>query len=410
MDSDINKNNVTPLVSVICFFLAISPVLDPYIVAEIGSGFTIRVNDIFVIALGGIAFLKRWRFDAYYGFLICWCIGMAYLTLFGLVGTRGTSASIAYKNVLIWTVYATLVMYMWKYGDRERFFMWAERIALLCVVVVFLQFLLGNLGISMWDGKLPGLNLSKYDGWSGYIDHNTGDIRPCGIFQEASYVGIYLLVTYAYSLKSDRVTKAVVYALAMILTTSMVAILGCVITTAYMLLFTDKYIVAKKTRRKIIALLCAGVVVTIYLISSNDYVQALWTYVSRRVFSFSSDLQGTRMGSTKWRLLGNIYLFEDYNIWQKIFGFGTQQYARYFDVVNYSNNFVNVILNYGIVGLILFIGAIFWLFRSMNKSNMVFLIITLIIFSTDHQWFNWFFFYLLTACILPENCCIVEET
>ena len=44
------------------------------------------------------------------------------------------------------------------------------------------------------------------------------------------------------------------------------------------------------------------------------------------------------MGSTKWRLLWNIYLFENYNLWQKIFGFGAQQYARYFAVINYSNN------------------------------------------------------------------------
>lgn len=408
MRSDINKKYILSLAGVISFFLALAPVLDPYIIAEIGSGFTIRVNDIFAILLGGLAFTKGRRFDSYYGFPIYWCFGMAILTLFGLLGTSGTSMSIAYKNVVIWTVYAFLVMYMWKFCDRERFFVWAERIALICVAIVLLQFVLGNLGASMWDGKIPGLSLSKYDGWSGYIDRNTGEIRPCGIFQEASYVGIYLLIVYAYSLKNNRVIKALIYALAMILSTSMVAIVGAALVTVYMLLFTNNYVVEKRTKRKIVAVMCAGIVVVIYLISSNDYVQNLWAYVSRRIFSFSSDLRGTRMGSTKWRLLGNIYLFENYNLWQKIFGFGAQQYARYFAVINYSNNFVNIILNYGLVGLGLFIGALIKLFRSIDKNNIVYLVITMIIFLTDQQWFNWFFFYLLTACILPNKHSSVE--
>ena len=409
MRININKKYAISLGSIISFFLALSPVLDPYVIAEIGSGFTIRVNDIIVIMLGGLAFIKKRKiFDSYYGFLIYWCLGMACLTLLGLLGTSGTSASIAYKNVFIWTIYAFLVMYMWRFGNRERFFVWAERIALLCGVLVLLQFLFGNLGISVWDGKIPGLSLSKYDGWSGYIDHNTGDIRPCGIFQEASYVGIYLLIVYAYSLKNNRVIKALIYALVMILTTSMVAILGCALVTIYILLCTDKYVVSKKTKRKIFAILGVGMVIAIYLINSNEYVQTIWSYVSRRIFSFSSDLRGSRMGSTKWRLLGNISLFENYNLWQKLVGLGTQQYARYFAVVNYSNNFVNVILNYGLVGLGLFIGAIIKLARAISKNNLVYLLITLIIFLTDQQWYNWFFFYLLTACILQDGCSSLE--
>lgn len=60
----------------------------------------------------------------------------------------------------------------------------------------------GNIGIHVWNGRIPGFSLSKYDGWAGYIDRNTGDIRPNAFFQEASYVGINLSVAFAH-LDSD---------------------------------------------------------------------------------------------------------------------------------------------------------------------------------------------------------------
>lgn len=406
-----NRNKyVLSLTGAISFFLALAPVLDPYIITEIGTGFTIKINDVFAILLGGLAFVRRRKFDSRYGFLVYWCLGIALISFLGLLGTSGTSLSIAYKNIFIWTIYAILVMYMWKYADREKFFIWAERIAIICVAVVFIQFLFGNLGLPAWDGRIPGLELSKYDGWSGFIDPNTGDIRPCGIFQEASYIGIYLLVVYVSALRKNQIYKAVIYAVAMLLTTSMVAIAGCAVVTIYIVVFSNKYVIDKKVKRRIIVILCLAMVAAVFLINRNQYMQSLWVYVSRRLFSFSSDLRGSRMGSTKWRLLGNISLFSQYNLWQKLFGFGAQQYARYFAVINYSNNFVNVILNYGIVGLTLFICAIVKLFKLIDKGSVVYLIIALVIFFTDQQWFNWFFFYLLTACILLDNDKVTEAT
>ena len=390
------------LACVISFFLALAPVLDPYILLEIGSGITIRINDIFAIILALFSISHGYGFSRRYGVVISWCILISTLSLFGLLGTSNTSVTTAYKNICIWFIYAVLVMYLWKYASREKFFYWLENIALVCVAVIFLQFILGNLGITVWDGKLSFLNLSKYDSWSGFIDPNTGDIRPCGIFQEASYVGIYLLVAYASSLKNNNIVKALVFASAMLLTTSMVAILGCTIVTVYVLFFSNKEIVDSKTKRRIIEVLIVALFVSIMVGSKSVALQSLWEYVTRRIFNISNDLQGTRMGSTKWRLLGNIQLFSKYNMWQKCFGLGAQQYAHFFGVINYSNNIVNIVLNYGLVGISCFIVAFYRFFRIIDKENVIFFIITMIIFFSDQQWFNWFFFYLLTACVLES--------
>ena len=66
--------------------------------------------------------------------------------------------------------------------------------------------------------------MGKYDGWAGYIDINTGDIRPNGIFQEASYLGIYVSVAYVQAFKEERIKRMLLYAISMLMTTSVVAI------------------------------------------------------------------------------------------------------------------------------------------------------------------------------------------
>lgn len=397
------KKITISLTGTICLFLALAPVLDPYILVEIGAGITIRVNDIFAIALAAFAVSYNYKFDRRYGFTVYWCFVMAVLSIFGLLGSNGTSLSIAYKNIFVWFVYSILVMYLWKHANREYFFTWVERIAFICVIVVILQFILGNIGISVWDGKISFLRLSKYDNWSGFVDPNTGDIRPCGIFQEASYVGIFLLVAYSNALKNNKIKIALVYAITMMLTSSMVAILGCVIVTIYLLFLSGNKVVDKRIKIKIILAIICGVLLSVLAGGWSLQLQSLWAYVSRRLLSISSDLQGTRVGSTKWRILGHIDLFGKYNFWQKSFGFGAQQYANYFGVVNYSNNMVNIVLNYGIVGVACFLYLFYKLFRMINKENIVFFVVTMIVFFIDQQWFNWFFFYLLTACILNDN-------
>ena len=47
---------IISLAGTVGFFFAIAPVLDPYIVIEIGSGFTLKINDIIMLFLTMLCF------------------------------------------------------------------------------------------------------------------------------------------------------------------------------------------------------------------------------------------------------------------------------------------------------------------------------------------------------------------
>ena len=51
---------IISLAGTVGFFFAIAPVLDPYIVIEIGSGFTLKINDIIMLFLTMLCFSKSY--------------------------------------------------------------------------------------------------------------------------------------------------------------------------------------------------------------------------------------------------------------------------------------------------------------------------------------------------------------
>ena len=64
------------LTGTVGFFFAIAPVLDPYIVIEIGSGFTLKINDIIMIFLTILCFSRSYKFEKKTGFLCIWLLGL----------------------------------------------------------------------------------------------------------------------------------------------------------------------------------------------------------------------------------------------------------------------------------------------------------------------------------------------
>ncbi|MCR4902555.1 MAG: hypothetical protein K6A23_06835 [Butyrivibrio sp.] len=387
------------LAGFVALFLAIAPVLDPYILAEFGSSVTLRVNDVFAIILALLCFCKRVGFPKN-KILLQLCLGMTLISLISMLGVSNANVVNQIKVLLIWFIYAFLVSYIWNTECRETFFRIAEVIALFAIAILLIQFVLGNIGVSVWDGKIPLFNLSKYDGWAGYIDPNTGDIRPNSIFQEPSYFGIYILVLFAHAISNNRIKLALLYAISTVLTTSLVAVLGMIIITMYYLMTKADSKGEKKTKRRVLFLVILFICIFLYLYNTNDYIYQLVEYIFKRVGGIQTDLHSTRMGSTRWRLMGNINLFSRYTTWQKLFGYGTLQYASIFGVVNYSSNFVNVILNYGIIGLVLFVVWLARIFIGLTKNRKIFFWVMIIIFAVDQQWFSWYFFYLLSACVL----------
>jgi hypothetical protein len=208
MEVTVNRRKwgIISLTGTVGFFFAIAPVLDPYIVIEIGSGFTLKINDVIMLFLTMLCFSKSYRFERKTGFLCIWLLGLGLIGIFGNLASNTDMAN-SFKNLIVWLMYAVCLTYLWKTPCRDKFLQWIEIIAIIASILVILQFVSGYVGIGMWDGRIPGLALGKYDGWAGYIDVNTGDIRPNGIFQEASYLGIYVSVAYVQAFKEEKIKE-----------------------------------------------------------------------------------------------------------------------------------------------------------------------------------------------------------
>lgn len=401
MTYTVNKNKIVITLSgIVGFFLAIAPVLDPYVFAEL-SGITIKVNDIVMLLLAFLCFAKSTKFDKRTNFL---CVLILILTIVSTLGNLGSDTEVAMsaKNLIVWLVFSICISYIWKVDCRNSFFYWLEKIALCAAALVIIQFVFGNFGISIWDGRLPGLPLGKYDGWSGYIDYNTGDIRPNGIFQEASYVGIYMAVAYAQAFKDGKVKRMFLYASAMLLTSSMIAVILCLTITLYLLIKSKKIDVSSRTTRRVIVAISVTIIAIVILIQTNESVGETFAYIMKRFNNLGSDLEGDRMSSTKYRILGHISLFQNYNGFQRLVGVGAGQYSSYWGVSSYSNVFVSTILNFGIAGLITLVVVILKIAKETEQKNKVYLLIFVLILASDYQWFSWYFFYLISACVLPE--------
>ena len=109
-------------------------------------------------------------------------------------------------------------------------------------------------------------------------------------------------------------------------------------------------------------------------------------------------------GSTNLRLIGAFPLFIDrYDTIQRILGVGIGQYPSVFGVTAYSNVFVTTILNSGIVGLIILILYIVYLFNNIQRERRIYLILLVMVWACDFQWANWYVFYIMSAFTLVSK-------
>lgn len=385
--------------------LALAPILDPYSVIEIGSGFTLKFMDLFFIFVGAMLFCHDRRLFKKTSFLILWVFVFFLLTLFAFCVPDNTQLrfGISVKNLFIELVYAVLFAYIWRTPCRERFFRYVSLFCLGIAFVIFVQFVLGNAGIPTWNGRIPFLHLASGEHWSGYIDVNTRDIRPNGLFQEASYAGIYLMVGYAFLLKQNKLVQAMIIAAALCCTASLVSIVGLVLVTSITIVRRKQLGIDNSTIYKFIGILLIACVVVVFISSRNSNIASLINYLEKRFFSITSDLNSDRMGSTRYRLTGFIGLFPEYSFLQKVFGVGKAQYANYFGVKSYSNIMVTTILDHGIFGITCLLLLIRRLYKRISNENKIFFLIFILVLCVDFQWFSCMFFFLISACILENE-------
>ena len=105
----------------------------------------------------------------------------------------------------------------------------------------------------------------------------------------------------------------------MLMTTSVVAIITLVTITVLTLIMKNKLSLSSKTTRKIFVLIGIFILILIIAGNLNTAIGDSITYVLKRFTNFNSDLNGARMSSTKYRIIGHVDLFNQYSFLQKLF-------------------------------------------------------------------------------------------
>lgn len=388
------------LSGIIALILAIAPILDPYVFIHFGSSEVMLMDILILFCVVVMVLRRKTKLPIVSRQLLLLLIFLSFLTLISFMGANhDRSLGLAFKNIIIWCSYVVLVGVTWNGVDRNRFIFYVNTIVLCAIVLIIVQFLAGNFGVSFWDGKLPGLQLGKYDGWAGFVDKNTGDIRPNGFYQEPSYFSLYSLPLLMYLVSKKKYINAILLTTVFLITTSIVGILGSVFVWA--IAFIDnlkkKGSFVKSLITLISIIVVMGIVITI-LYSKVEFIHTSFDYVLKRLTNFNTDLSGSRMSSTKYRIYGQIAFFDSYSFFYKLVGAGAAQFAQFFGLTNsYSNIWVTTILDYGIIGVVsLCIFLITIIYKSHDRNVWKYVIIIAIVFACDRVWFNWYFFYLFT--------------
>lgn len=391
--------------------LAVAPILDPYVFLNI-AGLEIKIMYflLFLIAIYIFKEILNSHNLIIYNksnlfFLLSVFVLFSFVSFAYEVGNR--NIYILLKSFASWFVFVIVMEYSWKKIDSDVFYRYSEKIVIIATILLFVQFIAGIFGYNeFFDGKIPFLNLSKSDGWAGFIDPNTGAIRPNSFFQEPSYYGIYSLPVFAYLLYKQKFKNALFVFLGLVLSTSLISI---VIAISIILFYFLQNLLGKKKFIKsskifVAVIVFSLVLITIYL--TVDSAKSIIDYSLNRINNISTDLSSSRMGSTKLRLVGNLNYFNYFSLFHKIFGAGANQYTLYFynlGLIPYSSTLVTIILNYGLLGAFMFLIWIVNNYFKLNRIKKVYLLIFLLISISDNFWFNWYFVYILTWCFAVDK-------
>ena len=305
---------------------------------------------------------------------------------------------LAIKVCFVFFIYILMFSNVWKeIEDAESYYSVAVFVGKICAILAILQFIFVSLGYTnFYTGRLP-LPLEKYSTFASLINPVTGSLRVHSFFEEPSYLAVFELPVFAYLFQREKYGWAIVVAFSCIVSGSVLGIAGIFIIT--FALFMESSI-SFKHKLQILLILCVVAIAGLVLLNKFTAIESLFNYYLRRYLDVGRDF--TRSDSSvSQRLIGNLPLFENYNIYNKLFGVGANQYPIYFDLAtDYSNDFVSMLLNFGYIGFLALIIWLITLVKGSKKLNRIYFVIFLIVLLVDHSWFSDNFFYLLSWVVI----------
>lgn len=387
---DISKND-----KLLMIIMALLPILSPYSIKFEGMS----ISNIIIIFVCFVSIVKERNLRASRLWLTLLFVLLIESFIAMSFSGNNIKFSLAIRVAIMFFIYLFAYGYIWKHINKDFFIYIIIKIGIFCAILAIIQFVFVSAGISnFYTGKLP-LPLSQYSGFGSLIDI-TGSIRVHSFFEEPSYLALYEIPIFAYCLQNKKYKTAAILSIACILSGTVLGIIGVITVSILTIIIGDISINRKFQLIGIIIIVLIGLIILYF---SNDAIQNIFNYYIGRYNHIGKDLNRDT-SSVSQRLLGNIDLFSKYNIFNKFFGVGINQYANYFGLSSdYSNDLVCILLNYGIFGLIFLIFIILNTLKNVKKQGLIQIVFFIIVLAVDHIWFNEYFFYILTWIEIYTN-------
>lgn len=387
---DISKND-----KLLMIIMALLPILSPYAIKSEGMS----ISNVIIIFVCFVSIVKERNLRA----SRLWLTLLFVLVIESFVAMtfsgNNIKFSLAIRVSIMFFIYLFAYGYIWEHINKDFFIYIIIKIGIFCAILAIIQFVFVSAGISnFYTGKLP-LPLSQYSEFGSLIDI-TGSIRVHSFFEEPSYLALYEIPIFAYCLQNKKYKTAAILSIACILSGTVLGIIGVITVSILIIIIGDISINRKFQLIGIIIIVLIGFIILYF---SNDAIQNIFNYYIGRYNHIGKDLNRDT-SSVSQRLLGNIILFSKYNIFNKFFGVGINQYANYFGLSSdYSNDLVCILLNYGIFGIGFFNFIILNILKNIKKQGLIQIVFFIIVLAVDHIWFNEYFFYILTWIAIYTN-------
>ncbi|PIC63988.1 hypothetical protein CSV79_08695 [Sporosarcina sp. P13] len=181
-------------------------------------------------------------------------------------------------------------------------------------------------------------------------------MRPNSFFSEPSYLAIYLLPVIGLLLNYQKYLLVLFFYSVLILSTSTLGIVGGgIILILYTVL-----------NRKVKLLILTIIILFLFYVIAIKYFDLEW------LMQFNIDKTVNIQDRSQIRVAGYLEYFELIPTFNQIIGVGFGQLSNYFkayNLANYSNAFVLMLINFGIIGFLTYVLFIMWSFLKSKKEG-----------------------------------------
>ncbi|KOS62732.1 hypothetical protein FJQ98_06525 [Lysinibacillus agricola] len=376
MDQNKKEHNIM-LDYTSCIILFFTMILAPYsFIGFLSMSSFILIMFSFLV----VFFTKKFIFNKYIVFLFT---GHVLLSLFVIYFTPFNIGMYSmYKSIIASTVILFCTMQLIRFITERTLVIVSYYFVAITGIFLLYQVVWISAGKIPFDGQLFSNLASGYE-WATSVTYR----RPNVLFSEPSYFAIFLLPILGLYLNNGKIIASLICLICLFVSTSSLGILGGVLIFTFYIIKNKKY----KLAFQISTFTILGGILLAFLL---DW-QWIFTDNMRKISNINDE--------SGMRLVGYIDYFFELPFPNQLIGVGFHQLANYFrgyDLYNYSNSFVLLLINHGIIGLLLFIVAMVFLFFKSNGKGQLLIFLFLIIAAVDGIIYGGNFFYVLTFIML----------